>query len=215
MKESYTHIVLLIDRSGSMSSIKRDMEGGIKSFIDAQKLEDGICTVTAAQFDTEYDILFTRKPIAEIESVTINPRGGTALIDSMVRLINEVGADLAALDEDERPAKVLFVTITDGEENSSREFTNEQLAEKIKEQEEVYKWNFTYIGANQDAFGTAQQFGGRVTNSLNYTTSKKGIDKMFSKLSNATTRMRGVDISAYSGQSLEFTDEELTDMDDK
>jgi hypothetical protein len=187
------------------------MEGGIKEFIETQKLEDGICTVTAAQFDTEYDVLFNRKPIADVEDITINPRGGTALIDSMVRLINEVGNDLAGMEEDERPEKVLFITITDGEENASKEFTNEELAAKIKEQEELYKWNFTYIGANQDAFGEAQKFGGRYTNSLNYVADSKGISKMFGKLSKATSRTRVQDISCYSGQSFEYTEDELKD----
>ena len=212
MKAGYTHIVLLIDRSGSMGSIKNDMEGGIKTYIDQQKLEEGICTITGVQFDTEYEILFTRKPIQEVEGLTITPRGRTALVDSMVRLINEVGVDLASLDESERPERVLFVTITDGEENASKEFNSMQLAEKIKEQEDTYKWNFVYIGANQDAFGQARQFGGRYTNSMNYVANKKGIDKLFSKLSAATTRTRSASSVDYSAQSMDFTEEELKDI---
>jgi uncharacterized protein YegL len=214
MKQNYTHIVLLIDRSGSMVTIKNDMEGGIKSFIDKQKLEDGQCTVTAAQFDTEYEILCSLKPIQDVDEIKIVPRGGTALIDSMSRFINEVGAELDLLSDDERPDRVLFITITDGEENASKECTNEQLTKLIKEQEEKYSWNFTYLGANQDAFGTASKFGGRVNNSMNYTTSKKGIDKMFDKLSAATTRYRGMeDVQAFSGQAFGFTDEEQKDLE--
>ena len=124
MKKDYTHIVLLIDRSGSMNTIKEDMEGGIKTFIEGQKLEPGYCTVTAAQFDNNYEVIFSRVPISEIDEIKIEPRGTTALIDSMCRLITEVGADLASLSEDERPDRVLFITITDGEENSSFKFTN-------------------------------------------------------------------------------------------
>jgi hypothetical protein len=57
MKKNYTHLVLLIDRSGSMWDIKNDMEGGIKTFLDEQKKVDGECTVTIAQFDDRYDVL--------------------------------------------------------------------------------------------------------------------------------------------------------------
>jgi hypothetical protein len=212
MKSNYTHIVLLIDRSGSMSSIKYDMEGGIKAFLDNQKNEDGECTVTVAQFDTLYETLFNRKPLNEVEEVKIEPRGGTALIDSMVRLINEVGIDLAEMDESERPEKILFVTITDGEENSSRHYSNEELKKKIEEQENIYKWNFTYIGANQDSFQSASQVGIKSFKAMNYSTSKKGIDKMFSKLSAATSRYRKVTSNNLSSDSFAYTDEEQKDI---
>lgn len=212
MKENYTHIVLLIDRSGSMSSIKSDMEGGIREFIENQKTQIGDCTITAVQFDDRYDVLFVRKPISEIVSIDINPRGMTALTDSMCRLIKQAGEDLAGLDESERPEKVLFVTITDGQENASHEYTNEQLSELIKEQEDKYNWNFTYIGANQDAFAVANQFGGRVDNTLNYAASSSGVKKMFSKLSDATSRLRGVSLSNLSKDSFQYTEDERNDI---
>ena len=211
MKRDYTHIVLLIDRSGSMSSIKRDMDGGIKAFIENQKLAPGYCTITAAQFDTEFEFICNRLPINEVDKIEISPRGGTALIDSMCRLINEVGKDMCTLSEDERPEKILFVTITDGEENSSRENTNEDLTKMIQTQEKAYSWNFTYIGANQDAFGVASKFGGQVGNSLNYTATSAGVTTMFNTLSNATLRYRSMDVSdviSSNGTSFSYTEDE-------
>jgi uncharacterized protein YegL len=212
MKKDYTHIVFLIDRSGSMSGIKKDMEGGIKTFLAEQKLVPGKCTITAAQFDTEYEILHSLKDINEVEKLSIDPRGGTALIDSMVRLINEAGKELANLPEEERPERVLFITITDGEENSSRESTNEQLAKLIKEQEEKYLWQFTYLGANQDAFGVARGIGVSGTKSMNYATTTVGINKMFSKLSAASTRYRGVSADALTSDSFAYTEAEQKDI---
>lgn len=212
MKKDYTHIVLLIDRSGSMSSIRKDMEGGIKSFIDKQKLEPGICTITVAHFDNEYELLFNRVPINEVKDIEIRPRNTTALIDSMARLIKDVGEDLEKLNEDERPERVLFVTITDGEENASREYTNEMLKKLIKEQEDVYSWNFTYIGANQDAFNSASKFGGRYDKSLNYTASSSGIADMSYKLSQATTRFRSMSSNEITKDSFNFTDDELKNV---
>jgi uncharacterized protein YegL len=209
MKELRTHIVLLIDRSGSMTSIKKDMEGGLKEFIDKQKLESGKCTITAAQFDYEYDLIYKMKNLQEVVDIIIEPRGSTALIDSMCRLIDEVGNDLANLSESERPDKVLFITITDGEENASREFTSEILKEKIKHQEEVYKWSFTYIGANQDAFSVSRNLGVKGSSTLNFNASDTGSAVMFASLTTATSRYRSsttTDAFNYTAQEQETTE---------
>lgn len=208
MKENYTHLVLLVDRSGSMRSIKEDMEGGIKTFLDQQKQEVGTCTVTVAQFDDVFEILHKRVDINALPNIVITPNGMTALIDSMAKLINEVGKDLDSLDEAEKPDRVLFVTITDGGENSSKEYTNNTLSKLIKEQEDKYKWNFTYIGANQDSFGTSAQIGVKGFKTMNYKTSKEGINMMFTNLNNATSRYRSVSSADVTGDSFGYTLEE-------
>lgn len=210
MKNNYTHIVLLIDRSGSMQPIKVDMEGALKAFLEDQKKLDGDCTLTVAQFDDTLDFIANLKPLAEIEELKIEPRGMTALIDSMCSLINKAGEELAALDEDSRPDRVLFITITDGQENASREFTNAQLSEKIKHQEENYKWNFTYLGANQDSFSTAQQLGiSNVDNKfMNYNTSCAGSVAMYASLTSAVTRFRSVNSAEVTQDSFAYTADE-------
>lgn len=212
MKKDYTHIIFLIDRSGSMDIIKKDMEGGIKEFLAKQKELPGKCTITAAQFDTDYDIIHSLKSINEVSGLTISPRGGTALIDSMVRLIKDAGRELANLPEEERPERVLFITITDGEENASKEFTNETLKELITEQETKYSWQFTYLGANQDSFGVARNMGVKFNKSMNYDASSLGIGKMFSKLSSATTRYRSVASSNLTSDSFAYTEDEQKDI---
>jgi hypothetical protein len=212
MKKDYTHIIFLIDRSGSMDRIKHDMEGGIREFLAKQKELPGKCTITAAQFDTNYDILHSLKPLNEVSELIINPRGGTALIDSMVRLIREAGQELANLPNEDRPERVLFITITDGEENASKEFTNETLKELITEQETKYSWQFTYLGANQDSFGVASNIGVKFNKSMNYDASSLGIGKMFSKLSNATERYRSVASSNLTADSFSYTEDEQKDI---
>lgn len=209
MKKNYTHIVFLIDRSGSMISIKEDMEGGIKTFLEEQRKVSGECTITAAQFDDVYEILHKQKSIHEVKEIQIIPRGWTALVDSMVKLINEVGEDLAKIEESQRPEKVLFITITDGIENASKECTNKQLAELINNQETKYNWQFTYLGANQDAFATAGGIGVQSGKTMTYLGSKAGIDKMFSKLSAASVRFRG---ASTENASFEYTPEEQKDI---
>ena len=215
MKKNYTHIVMLIDRSGSMQSIKADMEGALKAFLDDQKKLNGECTLTVAQFDDELEFLFNLKPLSEIEEIKIEPRSMTALLDSMCRLIDKAGAELATLDEENRPDRVLFITITDGGENASREFTNAQLSEKIKHQEENYKWNFTYLGANQDSFSVSQGLGisASYSKTMNYNASTTGSMAMYASLTSAVSRFRSAnssevtqDLFAFTGQEQESTE---------
>ncbi len=201
MKTGYTHIVLLIDRSGSMVSIKTDMEGGLKKFLDDQKSEEGACTITAAQFDSDYDVLYSMKDIQQVGDIIIHPRGSTALLDSMHRLILEAGKELDSLADDLKPSKVLFVTITDGEENASREVSYEQLRTLIRQQEDVYSWDFVYLGANQDAFAVGENLGIKSNSSLNFHADKTGIELMCLNMSRATTRYRkGKERFGFTGE---------------
>ena len=115
-----TLIAVLLDRSGSMECVKSDTEGGFNAFIDEQRGEPGDARVTLAQFDTDYEVVYANRPIADVPPLALQPRGGTALYDALGRLITDVGAELAALPEDERPGTVVVVVLTDGHENSSR-----------------------------------------------------------------------------------------------
>ena len=89
-------IAVLLDRSGSMSSIKTDTEGGFAAFIDKQRGLDRDVRVTLAQFDTEYDVVYTERALAEVPPLVLDPRGATALYDAVGRLVSDVGAELAA-----------------------------------------------------------------------------------------------------------------------
>src|ERR1700759_4539792 len=128
MKSGYTHVSMLLDRSGSMASIKSDTIGGVNQFVDIQKQELGEMTLTLCQFDNFYEVVYDARPIAEIPALTDKtyiPRGSTALLDSACQLIIDTGRKLAALPEAERPERVMVVIITDGEENASQEQTRE------------------------------------------------------------------------------------------
>jgi hypothetical protein len=195
-----------------MSSIKYDMEGGIREFLAKQKELPGKCTITAAHFDTMYEMIHSLKPLNEVQELIISPRGSTALIDSMVRLIKEAGQELANLPEEERPERILFITITDGEENASREFTNATLKDMITEQETKYSWQFTYLGANQDSFGVASNMGVRGSKVMDFAPSSVGINKMFNKLSDATVRYRSVASDNLTADSFEYTADEQKDI---
>ena len=108
----------------------------------------------------------------------------------MVRLILESSRDLSVLNDNEKPDRVLFVTITDGEENSSRTYTSTYLKELIESQKKDFNWNFVYLGANQDSFGVASEFGINMTCTANYHASEDGISNMTSSLSASTKAFR-------------------------
>jgi uncharacterized protein YegL len=159
MRTDLTDITMVIDRSGSMQSIRTDAEGGINSFIEQQKLEPGEALLTLVQFDAEYEFVHSGLRIKQIPAFTLVPRGSTALLDAVGRAINETGARLAAMSDADRPGLVVFVIVTDGEENASREFTREKIREMIQHQQSVYKWQFTFLAANQDAFAEGAAMG--------------------------------------------------------
>ena len=123
MKSDLTDITLVVDRSGSMQEIRSDAEGGVNAFVEKQAEEPGEALLTLVQFDTEYDFVHKGVPIDKVPKYELHPRGATALLDAVGRAINETGERLAKMAEPDRPGLVIVVIMTDGLENSSREFT--------------------------------------------------------------------------------------------
>ena len=163
-----THLYFLLDRSGSMQSIKDDTEGGFDAFIAEQRSQPGECRVTLAQFDDRYEEVYRDVPAADVPPLSLSPRGSTALLDSIGRLLGEAGARLAALPEQERPGVVIVGIMTDGHENSSRELTHAQVKALIERQTSEYAWQFVYMGADQDAIEVGSSIGVAATNSMTY-----------------------------------------------
>lgn len=161
-RKNHAEIVFILDRSGSMQSIQTDAIGGFNAFIESQKKVAGTADITLVLFDHEYQKVYDAKDINSVELLTDKtyiPRGNTALLDAIGRSINEAGAKLNALKEDERAEKVMVCILTDGAENASKEFTNQKIKEMIEHQRSKYNWEFAYLGANQDAFATASMYG--------------------------------------------------------
>ncbi len=159
MNPNVTDITLVVDRSGSMQSIRDDAEGGVNAFIANQAKQPGEAFLTLVQFDEEYEFLQKGTPISQVPSFTLVPRGSTALLDAVGRAINETGARLAKMNEPDRPGLVIFVIVTDGQENSSKEFSKDQIKNMVQHQRETYGWHFTFLGADQDAFAEAGAMG--------------------------------------------------------
>jgi len=163
-----THLYFLLDRSGSMSTIVDDTVGGFDSFIAEQRKQPGECRVTLAQFDDAYEEVYADRPIAEVPSLVLQPRGTTALLDSIARLVVDAGKRLAAMPEDHRPGTVIVGIMTDGMENASREWTHAQVKQLIERQTAAFQWQFLYLGADQDAIEVGASIGVGAGHSVTY-----------------------------------------------
>lgn len=200
----YTAIALLIDHSGSMESIRSDTEGAVNAFIRKQAAAAGSeekRTIFIAEFDSEYNVVTPTTPVGQVHEYRLHPRGWTALHDAVGKLITDFGAELAALPEDGRPGNVVVAIMTDGLENSSREYNAETIKTMIERQQNEYNWHFLYMGANQDAVLTARQMGMRPNSSITYTASSVGTRAVYDTLNDYV-------VAAASGLTPEVTDED-------
>lgn len=199
--QDYTHIVIVLDRSGSMSFIKDETEQALNNFVEEQKQLPGKATLSYFTFSEKVKTEFVRRDLSEVGKLTLNPSGMTALHDAMAKAIESEGEVLAALPEDDRPGKVVVVTITDGAENSSMEYTADSVRKLVKQQKETYGWDFVFLGANQDAVLTASQFGINQGSALTYAATAGGIQNTSNIVSSYVTATR-------SGLQAHFTDED-------
>ncbi len=184
-----TLLVLVVDRSGSMESIRTDMDGGIKTLLDEQAKEPGRCLVTLAQFDTEYELLFQAIPVAEVAGYELIPRGGTALLDAIGRTIGEVKGWIALLPAGSRLPQVVFAVVTDGEENSSSEWSRDKVMAAVKDCSDA-GWHFSFLGANQDAIQEGGNLGVGAAAAMTYAPSPAGVSGAMSSLSASVRRVR-------------------------
>ncbi len=210
MRSDLTDITLVIDRSGSMASIRDDAEGGVNSLISQQAQLDGEALVTIVEFDTTYEVVVSGQPAGTTPPYNLHPRGATALLDAIGRGINETGSRLRDMPEAERPGLVLFVIVTDGKENSSREFTKARVKEMVEHQQDVYQWQFTFLGADQDAFAEAGELGLAAAGAAVYSRDKIGA--AYEATNSKLARMRRMK-AANQAVVNEFTDDERESMD--
>lgn len=210
MKKDYTHIAVVLDRSGSMGAIREETIDGFNEFLNGQKSAEGAATLTLTQFDTEFQLVHSFKHINQVPELnhkTYVPRGCTALYDAIGLTINSCGRQLAEMVEDERPEKVVFVILTDGEENSSCKFSYEEIQQMIEHQTEVYSWNFVFLGANINAVEIARDLGIHPGNALKFAANSKGVDKVFSSVSQKMLMLRIMEKSASCCHTRDFFDD--------
>lgn len=211
---SYAHVVVVADRSGSMgdysepgvtsSPTKAQLATqGVRELVREQAANPGRTTFTLVQFTTgnvETVASLASGDDPRLTRWTCRPGGGTPLFDTVGTVINDTGAALAAMPEDERPGRVYFVISTDGKENASREFTRDAIKAMVTAQQEKWKWEFLFLGVGLDAFSEASGMGMSQSGAMHVNSGRVG--QAYAAASSGISRSRA------SGQSVSYSDEE-------
>jgi len=177
MNHDLIRIAIVLDRSGSMASIQEPTITGFNEFIGSLRAAPGNIMLKLVQFDDQYETVFDL-PLHQVPPLTFEtfvPRGMTALLDAQGRTIVELGQELNHLPASERPGKVIVMTMTDGMENASQLYTDVQVAAMVEHQREVYKWQFLYLGANQDAIRVAAGIGIPQAGAITYFANRRAV----------------------------------------
>jgi uncharacterized protein YegL len=192
-----THIICILDRSGSMTGIMDASLSGFNEFLGKQKALPDKATITVVLFDDQYQILYDNVDIKKAELLTVVdwfPRGMTALYDAIGKTIKTEKGKFTLLGK-EAPSKVLVCIVTDGQENSSEEYKGEQgrkqIISLIRECEKD-DWNFLYLAANQDAFAVGQGFGISGGNTITYGATPQGVHHMSQTLNCSASSYRSM-----------------------
>lgn len=199
-----TEIIVVLDRSGSMSSILTGTIEGFNTFLKEQKNAAGEAFMTLVQFDDQYQIDYKSVNVKHLEGLNTNnfvPRGSTALHDAIGKTINDTKTD--------KP--VVFVIITDGLENASREFRAPQIKALI-EAKTKEGWKFVYLGANQDAVLVGESMGITRGQTMSYSANSIDTISAFASTASNTKAFRGAMASGMTAdqatETLSFSKEQ-------
>lgn len=195
MKNNYTDIAFVLDRSGSMESCREAAIAGFNRFLLEQQQAPGLAKLTLVLFDDEYLVPIQSLPVQEVVALNHDsyiPRGSTALLDAIGTTIDALGTRFDALPQAARPAQVIVAILTDGCENASEKFGWRDIARRIKHQTSVYNWTFLFLGANQDAIATAAQMSIPAANASSYVSDTAGFKSSQRAFSRKIRSMRAV-----------------------
>lgn len=193
MKKNLTELIFILDKSGSMAGLERDTIGGFNAMLDKQKAQAGECRITTVLFDHRYELLHDRTDIRAVRPITAREYrvgGSTALLDALGKTIHKIATAQKNTSEPFRAKRVMFVIITDGEENASREYAAKEVKEAIRRQKSRYGWEFIFLGANIDAVETAGRFGIDAGRAANYVPDSQGTALNFRAMSETVSAFR-------------------------
>ena len=195
-----THVSVVLDRSGSMASIADDVIGGFNGFLSEQRAASGKATLSLVQFDSQdpYEKIYNFQllpTVPELTRKTFVPRGMTPLLDAVGMNIEELDATLARLGDGERPAKILVVVVTDGQENHSQRFRHQDIKRLIDARTEL-GWEFVFLAADLGAFEDAERMGFRESHRMAFDKSGRGARDAFGDFSKNVRMMRAGEKSA-------------------
>ena len=200
-----TLLALLLDRSGSMQSLNpKETSGTINSMVEEQSGEEGLDLVVS-RFDHKYDKVYNgNSKEFTLTQEHIEPRGMTALNDSIVRFIKDTTKQNKAKNTTNKYNKVICIILTDGEENQSKKYVGEIGREFIKNlilSKEKEGWVFYFVGANIDSITTGNQYGIDSKYCINFDHSEEGFRNVSRACSDSMSRYR-------RNEEFEFTEAE-------
>ncbi len=169
-------VIFILDKSGSMSGSEENTISSFNEYLEKEKKNKFSTTITTVLFSDSYHYLHNNVSIKDVKPITSHDYyvgGCTALYDTLGNVISDVGK--------RETDKVLFIIITDGYENASKEYSNENIKKLIKKHKD---WQFIYIGADIDSYAAGSSIGIRRENIANYVKDKTGSKTLFRAVNN-------------------------------
>lgn len=199
-----TLVTFLLDRSGSMSSIRNDTIGGFNAYLKNLQDEGGdAIKFTRLQFDSQAGCSIQKDCVAEavgsvkpLDHSSYQPRGGTPLIEAAHKTIDAVEASLKKFDVKHQ---VVVCIQTDGEENqSSSEYTWEGLKALIEKKTKA-GWVFNFMGTGIDAYAQGGRMGIAQSNTMSTGKSREHVTASYAAMGKSTMRFAASGAVADSG----------------
>lgn len=199
--QTKTYYLLIVDSSSSMSKLTETTISGVNEQIDSIKdLEkeypDQKYFMDFIHFNSKVTIEHTNKSASKLEHINESNykcSGMTALLDAIGTGVNNLNSRISSEIENSE-ATAVVVIITDGEENSSREFDSSKVKSMIEELQATGKWTFTFVGANIDSITTAKNYGINVNNVMQFSGDANSNTRVYQKVS-MSMKSRGASLS--------------------
>jgi uncharacterized protein YegL len=203
MKKDLSLLVFIIDASSSMTMKAPEVVSSVNQAIKDRKDANSDELISIYQFANDTKNILDFKHVSEVSQFDYECNGWTALRDAIGYTIKDVGCKLNEMAEEDRPEKIQVMILTDGEENSSKNYSPEQVKEMVEHQTEKYSWLFTYVGSNQDAILAGSQLG--IARGLCANYSDNNLGHTLSMVSSKMLRAKGaedyssmVNLASYS-----------------
>lgn len=175
-----------------MSSCASDVRGGFNTYVEKIKDDGNAYTLTAIKFGTTVRPLFANLALSDVPKLTgenYTPCDTTALYDAIGYGLDEARKQWSAKEKPYGKDRILFIIMTDGFENASKEFNKETIVTELKKREEAGNWTIVYMGADQDAWAVAGGLGIAKGNVLSYAST--GTSTVFRGLATNTSTTSG------------------------
>lgn len=193
MKHRTTELVFILDISGSMQGLEADSAGGFNRLLEEHKKIEGDVTVSTVLFNQRSHVLHNRFPIEEINPLTasdLRVQGTTALLDAIGRSIRKIRWTHNDKPKEQRPDSTIIVVMTDGFENASYQFTYDDIKYTINHMQELYGWEFIFLGADVSTFSEAQKMGFKSDRVARFEPGQDGTRRSYNAMAKATSEIR-------------------------